>query len=94
MKYQRPWLIRWLLGQEENLYPNGYRWDKLRLSLKHMILTIEEAKVVADYMEKKMLDSRVKKSPIDMSTFTKMEAELGSELFIEYSCLGCVQIKG
>ena len=94
VKYQRPWLIRRLLGQEENLYPNGYRWDKLRLSLKHMILTIEEAKVVADYMEKKMLDSRVKKSPIDMSTFTKMEAELGSELFIEYSCLGCHQIKG
>ena len=51
VKYQRPWLIRRLLGQEENLYPNGYRWDKLRLSLKHMILTIEEAKVVVDYME-------------------------------------------
>ena len=93
VKYQRPWLIRRLLGQEENLYPNGYRWDKLRLSLKHMILTIEEAEVVADYMEKKMLDSRVKKSPVDMSTFTKMEAELGRKLFKEYSCLGCHQIK-
>ena len=93
VKFQRPWLIRRLLGQEENLYPNGYRWDKLRLSLKHMILTIEEAKVVADYMEKNLLDSRVKKSLIDMSTFTKMEAALGAELFKEYSCLACHQIK-
>ena len=93
VKYQRPWLIRRLLGQEENLYPNGYRWDKLRLSLKHMILTIEEAKVVVDYMEKNLLDSRVKKSLIDMSTYTKMEAKLGAELFKEYSCLGCHQIK-
>jgi len=93
VKYQRPWLIRRLLGQEENLYPNGYRWDKLRLSLKHMILTIEEAKVVSDYMEKKLLDSRVKKSLIDMSTYTKMDAKLGAELFKEYSCLGCHQIK-
>ena len=58
-----------------------------------MILTIEEAKVVADYMEKNLLDSRVKKSLIDMSTFTKMEAALGAELFKEYSCLGCHQIK-
>ncbi|MEC8957224.1 MAG: hypothetical protein VX495_02410, partial [Nitrospinota bacterium] len=93
VKYQRPWLIRRLLGQEDNLYPNGYRWDKLRLSLKHMILTIEEAKVVVDYMEKNLLDSRVKKSLIDMSTYTKMDAKLGAELFKEYSCLGCHQIK-
>ena len=93
VKYQRPWLIRRLLGQEENLYPNGYRWDKLRLSLKHMILTIEEAKVVVDYMEKNLLDSRVKKSLIDISTYTKMESKLGAELFKEYSCLGCHQIK-
>ncbi|MZG53001.1 MAG: cytochrome c [Nitrospinae bacterium] len=93
VKYQKSWLIRRLLGQEENLYPNGYRWDKLRLSLKHMILTREEAKVVADYMEKKLLDSRVKKSFVDLSTFTEMEAALGAELFKEYSCLGCHQIK-
>ena len=93
IKFQRPWLVRRLLGQEDNLYPYSYRWDKLRLSLKHMILTREEAVIVADYMEKKFLDSRVKKSFVDMSTFTQMEAKLGGKIFREYSCLGCHQIK-
>ena len=51
VKFQRPWLVRRLLGQEDNLYPYSYRWDKLRLSLKHMILTREEAVIVADYMD-------------------------------------------
>jgi mono/diheme cytochrome c family protein len=93
VKYQKDWLIRRLIGQEENLYPNGYRWDKMRLSLKHMVYTREEAKILADYMEKNLLDPRVKKSFVDMSTFTKMEAELGADIFQKYSCLGCHQIK-
>ena len=92
-KYQRPWLIGRLLGQEENLYPKGFRWDKLRLSLKHMILTKEEARVVVDYMEKKLLDSRIKKSFVDLSTLTEMEVKLGGRIFREYSCLSCHQIK-
>ena len=62
VKYQHPWLIRWLMGQEDNLYPNSYRWDKSRFSGKHMILTREEATVIADYMEKTYLDPRIKKS--------------------------------
>ena len=93
VKYQRPWLIGRLMGKEENLYPKGYRWDKLRLSLKHMILTKEEAKVVADYMEKKFIDSRIKNSFVDLSTLTEMEVILGRKIFEEYSCLSCHQIK-
>ena len=93
VKYQKDWLIRRLIGQEDNLYPNGYRWDKIRLSLKHMVSTREEARILADYMEKKLLDPRVKKSFVDMLTFTKMEAELGADIFRKYSCLGCHQIK-
>jgi len=94
VKFQRPWLIRWLVGQEENLYPNSYRWDKsFHFSRKHMILTQEEAVVIADYMEKTYLDPRVKKSFVDLSTFTEMEASLGADIFREYSCLGCHQIK-
>ena len=34
VKYQRPWLLRWLIGQEDNLYPNSYRWDKSTFSGK------------------------------------------------------------
>ena len=94
VKYQHSWLIRWLMGQEENLYPNSYRWDKsFHFSRKHMILTREEATVIAGYMEKTYLDPRVKKSFVDMSTFTEMEASLGADIFREYSCLGCHQIK-
>jgi mono/diheme cytochrome c family protein len=49
--------------------------------------------VIVDYMEKKLRDPRIKKSFVDMSTFTEMEAALGADIFREYSCLGCHQIK-
>jgi cytochrome c2 len=93
VKYQRPWLIRRLMGQEDNLYPNSYRWDKSTFSPKHMISTPEEATVLADYIEKHYHDSRIKKSFVDMSTFTEMEASLGADIFRQYSCLGCHQLK-
>jgi mono/diheme cytochrome c family protein len=93
VKYQRSWLLRWLMGQESNLYPNSYRWDKSTFSGKHMVLMREEATAIADYMEKNYRDSRVKKSFVDMSTFTQMEARLGADIYQEYSCIGCHQIK-
>ncbi len=92
-KYQHSWLIRWLMGQEENLYPNSYRWDKSTFSRKHMILTREEANIIAEYIEKTYRDPRIRKSFVDISTFTEMEASLGAKIFREYSCLGCHQIK-
>jgi hypothetical protein len=49
-KYQRPWLIRWLTGKEENLYPNGYRWDKGTGPQPHVVLSAEGAEAVADYL--------------------------------------------
>jgi mono/diheme cytochrome c family protein len=93
IKFQRGWLIRRLMGQEENLYPNSYRWDKSTFSGKHMVLMKEEAAAIVDYMEKTYRDPRVEKSFVDMSTFTEMEASLGAEIFREYSCMGCHQIK-
>ena len=93
VKYQRAWLRRWLIGQEDNLYPNSYRWDKLRFSGKHMVLMKEEAEAIASYMEKTYKDPRIKKSFVDMSTFTEMEAALGAKIYRQYSCLACHQIK-
>ena len=93
VKFQRDWLIRRLIGQEGNLYPNSYRWDKSTFSGKHMVLMKEEATAIVGYMEKTYRDPRVEKSFVDMSTFTEMEASLGAEIFREYSCMGCHQIK-
>ncbi len=92
-KYQRPWLIRWLTGKEENLYPNGFRWDISRDQIKHPVLSEAVANDVADYFEKHFLDSRIKKSFVDLSTFTEQESQFGAAIFKEFSCLGCHQIK-
>lgn len=92
-KYQRSWLVRWLTGKEKNLYPNGYRWDISRSQIEHPILSKLVANKVANYFEKYFLDSRIKKSFVDISTFTEMEASLGEQIYREYSCLGCHQIK-
>lgn len=92
-KYQRKWLVSWLTGKEENLYPNGYRWDLSRTQTKHPVLSEATAEKVVDYFEKHFLDSRIRKSFVDLSTFTEMEAALGEQIFREYSCLGCHQIK-
>jgi mono/diheme cytochrome c family protein len=92
-KYQRKWLVSWLAGKEENLYPNGYRWDLSRTKIKHPVLSETTAEKVASYFEKHFLDSRIKESFVDLSTFTEMEADLGEQIYREYSCLGCHQIK-
>lgn len=92
-KYQRSWLIRWLTGKEENLYPKGYRWDLLQGQAQHPVLSESNANAVADYFSKNNLDFRVKKSFVDLSTFTEREAQLGSDIYRQFSCLGCHQIK-
>jgi mono/diheme cytochrome c family protein len=92
-KYQRHWLIRWLTGKEENLYPNGYRWDLPQNQTPHPVLTKPDADKVADYFEKHFQDARIKKSFVNLSTFTEMEASFGEKIFKEYSCLGCHQLK-
>jgi mono/diheme cytochrome c family protein len=92
-KYQRSWLIRWLTGKEENLYPKGYRWDLSQEQAQHPVLSESNANAVVDYFSKHNLDSRVKKSFVDLSTLTEREAELGADIFRQFSCLGCHQIK-
>ncbi len=92
-KYQRPWLLRWLQGKEELLYPNGYRWDSPSKGFKHPALSKVDSIAVADYFEAKLLDSRVKKNAIDLSEFTERESQFGAEIYKQFSCLGCHQIK-
>lgn len=93
VKYQRAWLLRWLEGKGELLYPNGYRWDSKPGESKHVKLTPAEAAKVADYMEKTLIDPRVKKDAIDLSQFTEMERDFGADIYKKYSCFGCHQIK-
>lgn len=93
VKYQKDWLLRWLEGKEENLYPNGYRWDAKPAEFKHMTLSPKEAVDVANYMEKNLLDARVKKNAIDLSKFTEMERDFGADIYKKFSCFGCHQIK-
>ena len=92
-KYQSAWLERWLEGQEEHLYPNGYRWDQGGGPDKHMAVSKEEAVAIADYFEAHLLDERIKKNAIDLSQFTEQERDFGAEIFKQFSCLGCHQIK-
>jgi mono/diheme cytochrome c family protein len=93
VKYQRAWLERWLQGQEEPLYPNGYRWDKSTGPDKHMAVSKDEAVAVADYFEANLRDKRVEKNAIDLSKFTVMERDLGAVIYKQFSCFGCHQIK-
>ena len=79
VKYQRDWLLGWLQGKEENLYPNGYRWDKDRTPINHMTLSREQAVAVADYMEKHYRDPRVKENALDLSDFSPIEAQFGAD---------------
>ncbi len=92
-KYQRPWLIRWLTGKEENLYPKGYRWDISQEQIQHPALSLSDANIVADYFIQHNQDPRIKKSFVDLSTFTERESQFGADIFRSFSCLGCHQIK-
>src|SRR5690242_6435651 len=38
-KYQRAWVIDWLTGKEDPLYPKGYRWDMTQTPAKHMAVS-------------------------------------------------------
>lgn len=92
-KYQHSWLVGFLQGKEEMIYPNGYRWDIQRKQTDHMKLDAETAEAVAQYFEKNLLDPRVKKDAFSIDNLTEREVELGADIFKEYSCLGCHQVK-
>lgn len=92
-KYQHEWLVSFLQGKEEMLYPNGYRWDIQRKQTDHVKLNSEQAEAVAQYFEKNFLDSRVEKDAFSIDKLTQREVELGAGIFKEYSCLGCHQVK-
>lgn len=92
VKFKRSWLISFLTGNEENVYQKNYRWDESTETVKHVVLSGENAEAVADYFKKHFMDPRVKKDAIDLSHFTELQAGFGRQLFIEHSCTGCHQI--
>ena len=92
-KYQHEWLVGFLQGKEEMIYPNGYRWDIQRKKTDHMTLDAATAEAVAQYFEKNLLDPRVEKDAFSIDKLTQREVELGADIFKEYSCLGCHQVK-
>lgn len=92
-KYKRAWLIRWLTGKEEPLYPKGYRWDLVEGPTKHMVVSEKDANAIADYFETHYEDPRVAAGAMDLSTFTAMEAEFGRQIYREHACIGCHLIR-
>lgn len=92
VKFKRPWLVSFLTGNEENVYPKNYRWDESAKAEKHVVLSKDNAELVADYFKKHFMDPRVKKDALDLSHFTEQHAAFGRQLFIDHSCTGCHQI--
>ena len=88
-KYQRPWLIRWLMGKEAPLYAKGYRWDLTEVPSKHPVVTEPEANAIADYFAEHNKDPRVKVGAFDLSKVTKFEASFGGMAYKAHACLGC-----
>src|SRR6478752_2726334 len=72
-KYQRSWLIRWLIGKEAPLYEKGYRWDLTTVPSKHPMVTESEANALADYFAQHNKDPRVTVGAFDLSKVTKLE---------------------
>jgi mono/diheme cytochrome c family protein len=92
-KYQRPWLIHWLTGQEAPLYAKGYRWDLSEGAVKHPVVTDAEANAIADYFEKNNKDPRVIVGAFDVSKVSKFEATFGGMAYKAHACLGCHTIE-
>ena len=92
-KYQRAWVLDWLTGKEEPLYPKGYRWDMTQSPTKHMTVSEVDAQRIADYFERHHIDTRVAVGAFDLSTFSAMEAEFGRKIYHDHACIGCHQIE-
>ena len=92
-KYQRAWVIGWLTGKEEPLYPKGYRWDVMQAPYKHMTVSEVDAKGIVDYFERHLVDPRVAVGAFDLSTLSAMEAEVGRKIYHDHACIGCHQIE-
>ena len=91
-KFQKEWLIGWLMGKEPTMYAKSYRWDQTQQPGRHMTVSQQKAEALADYFETHLQDPRVKPQAIDMSTFSQQEARMGEEIFKQHSCIGCHQI--
>lgn len=92
-KYQRSWLIRWLIGKEEPLYAKGYRWDLTEVPSKHPMVTEAEANAIADYFAEHNKDPRVTVGAFDLSKVSKFEVAFGAVAYKAHACLGCHTIE-
>ena len=92
-KYQRDWLIRWLIGKEPLLYSKSYRWDLGQKPDVHVTVTEKQANALADYFEKNLKDSRVTVGAFDLTKVTKKDVRDGAFIFKEHACIGCHTIE-
>ncbi len=92
-KYQRSWLIRWLIGQEAPLYAKGYMWDMTHVPSKHPMVTESEANALADYFAEHNKDPRVTVGAFDLSKVTKFDVTFGGMAYKAHACLGCHTIE-
>ena len=92
-KYQRSWLIRWLIGKEAPLYVKGYRWDLTDVPSKHPMVTESEANEIADYFAQHNKDPRVTVGAFDLSKVTKFDVTFGGMAYKAHACLGCHTIE-
>ena len=92
-KYKRPWLIRWLTGQEAPLYAKGYRWDLTEVASRHPTVTEPEANAIADYFREHNKDPRVTVGAFDLSKVTKFDVAFGGIAYKAHACLGCHTIE-
>lgn len=88
-KYQRSWLIRWLVGEEAPLYAKGYLWDLTNVPTRHPIVTESEANALADYFAEHNKDPRVTVGAFDLSKVTKFDVTFGAAAYKAHACLGC-----
>lgn len=92
-KFQKKWLIDYLMGKKSPVYKQGYRWDQVQKARKHLVVTEKEAVAIAGYFKKALKDPRVKPNALDLSRFSEMEAALGEKIFKDHSCISCHQIQ-
>ena len=92
-KYQRAWVIDWLTGKEEPLYPKGYRWDVHQTPGQTHDGVRASMRSDCRYFERHLVDPRVAVGAFDLSTFSAMEAEFGRKIYHDHACIGCHQIE-
>ena len=84
-KYQRTWLVAWLINPKEKLYPVGYDF-KVKRKGRHLALSPGEAEKVAEFL-RTLKDARITEGI--MKSGTPEELARGEQLYREHACQNC-----